>query len=63
MTFDSCMLCRCIAEIISYGFIQNALCFLYHIINPLFSGKVEFSLDEDAHVIGDCIKVTMTLAA
>lgn len=29
----------------------------------LFVGKTEFSADEDAHVIGDCVKVLVSLAA
>jgi len=25
----------------------------------IFSGKVEFDAEEDAHVVGDCVKVLM----
>lgn len=26
----------------------------------LFSGKIEFDPDEDAHIVGDCVKVSFT---
>jgi hypothetical protein len=27
----------------------------------IFSGKVEFDADEDAHVVGDCVKVLILI--